>query len=577
MRINHNLASMNTYRQFNSNQTRLSKSLEKLSSGLRINRSADDAAGLAISEKMRNQIRGLSQASRNVQDGISLTQTADGGLNEVHSLLQRGRELAVQANNDTLVDSDKQKIQGEIEQIKKEVDRIANNTTFNTIHILNSSAVSATDMQTVLDNLQKGWLAASEDLVESTFGITGGGANLEIVLDSSLDGAGGTLAQVQFSYMPGSPGTGTNLSLHIDMTDFTNTTYPDDSSLWISSDRIIAHEMTHAVMAASINVADGMQTWFMEGTAEAVQGADERLKITLSGMSVQQMADRMGTGTSGWGGTSDDYSMAYSAIRYMDYLIGSNGGAGVKDILQAMAAAPTSMTLDQAIAGNAALASAGVTSIADFAAKFRSSAAGGGVEYINNVLVPNLSNADTGALTGSDRGNSLSLGGTDIGNNDIVDETPYGTITTDPLQNFNEIWPTSTSSMGKTIHIQAGANSGETILIDTVDVRSASIGIAGADVTTSAGAAISSFDQAIETVSTYRSTFGAKQNQLEHAMANVENSHENLTASESRIRDIDMAKEMMQFTKDNVLRQAAQAMLAQANQIPEGMLQLLRV
>ena len=137
MRINHNISALNTYRQLTMNTTAGSKSLEKLSSGYRINRAGDDAAGLSISEKMRGQIRGLEQASRNAQDGISLIQTAEGALNETHAILQRMRELAVQASTDTNTLDDRKEIQKEINQLLEEIDRIADNTEFNTKKLIN--------------------------------------------------------------------------------------------------------------------------------------------------------------------------------------------------------------------------------------------------------------------------------------------------------------------------------------------------------------------------------------------------------------------------------------------------------
>jgi len=139
MRINHNISALNTYRQLSINQTLGNKSLEKLSSGLRINRAGDDAAGLAISEKMRGQIRGLDMASKNAQDAISLIQTAEGALNETHSILQRMRELAVQAANDTNNDNDRLELQKEVEQLIQEIDRIAKDTEFNTKKLLDGS------------------------------------------------------------------------------------------------------------------------------------------------------------------------------------------------------------------------------------------------------------------------------------------------------------------------------------------------------------------------------------------------------------------------------------------------------
>ena len=146
MRINHNIAALNTYRQFNSANAAQGKSMEKLSSGLRINRAGDDAAGLAISEKMRGQIRGLDQASRNSQDAISMIQTAEGALNETHDILQRMRELGVQATNDTNNADDRTSIQDEVDQLAKEINRIANNTQFNTKDLLKGGAIAGTGL-----------------------------------------------------------------------------------------------------------------------------------------------------------------------------------------------------------------------------------------------------------------------------------------------------------------------------------------------------------------------------------------------------------------------------------------------
>ncbi|MBY6274033.1 MAG: flagellin [Bacillaceae bacterium] len=284
MRINHNISALNTYRQLSFNNTQTAKNLEKLSSGYRINRAGDDAAGLAISEKMRGQIRGLEMATKNAQDGISLIQTAEGALNETHAILQRIRELAVQSANDTNTDNDRAELQKEVDQLLQEIDRIANTTQFNTKNLL----------------------------------------------DGSLSGSG--------------------LIFHI--------------------------------------------------------GANQDQNVTLDISSMK--AEALGLKTSGSGGS---------------------GGS---------------------------------------------------------------------------------------------------------LQNLQ-------------INTQSAAN-----------------------------AAINTVDKAIDKVSSERAKLGAMQNRLEHTINNLGAAAENLTAAESRIRDVDMAKEMMEFTKNSILTQAAQAMLAQANQLPQGVLQLLR-
>ncbi|MHC8517595.1 flagellin Hag [Sporosarcina sp. ITBMC105] len=320
MRINHNIAALNTHRQLGANNTQAGKNLEKLSSGLKINRAGDDAAGLAISEKMRGQIRGLDMAQKNAQDGISLIQTAEGALNETHSILQRMRELAVQASNDTNVTSDRGEIQKEINSLTSEINRIANTTEFNTQKLTNGGT-------------------SGSGKFTATFQI---GAN------------NGQAMQIEIYTM-------------------------DAKALGIQAD------------------ASG-------GTHSA------------------------GASTSGLGVATSGVSGATFAT------LGVNNG-------------------------------------------------------------------------------------------------------------------TSSTVSGSALDVSTHAN---------------------------ATAAIKALDQALETVSAQRSSLGAFQNRLEHTINNLGTSSENLTAAESRIRDVDMAKEMMDFTKNNILTQAAQAMLAQSNQMPQGVLQLLR-
>lgn len=386
MIINHNIAALNTYNRLSSNNTQTSKSLEKLSSGLRINRAGDDAAGLAISEKMRGQIRGLDQATRNSQDSISLIQTAEGALNETHSILQRMRELAVQAGNDTNTTVDRGEIQKEINQLTDEIDRIANTTEFNTQKLIDGSKVGLRD---------------------------------------KIDGA--VKAQNNSS-----------------ISNFTATASNTDD---------IAKSGT----------------------------------ITIT---------RTASATSVTG----------------DFKVGDPGGlAGTLSV----AAGASSFTLGSA-----------TITLSD--------------------------------LTGMKVGESVTLSFTKK-EDALVDAS-------------------------KAFSMQIGANSGQNILIGINNMNAKSIGVRNStdakalDVTSydKATAAVTTINNAIELVSAERSKLGAVQNRLEHTINNLGTSSENLTAAESRVRDVDMAKEMMNFQKNNILSQAAQAMLAQANQQPQGVLQLLR-
>ncbi len=548
MRINNNISSINTCRLNRMNNLQSQKSLNKLSSGLRINSAADDAAGLSISEKMRAQIRGLNRASNNIQDGISLIQVADGALNEVHSLLQRGRELSIQAANDTLTDSDKQMLQEEVSQIISDVDRIANHTEFNTVKLLNVPQSSNADNQ-IINALKSALLQQSEARILAQYGLSADGASLQIVLDQTPQSY---LAAV--SYNVDASGKATNQQLHIDVSDFIPATLPNGGTAPLYNDRIIAHEMVHAIMGRTMNF-NALPSWFKEGTAEFIHGADERLFAdSASGTNFTAVVSEL----SSWENTSIDYSAGYAAVRYMHAEIKSRNGNGIIDIMTYLSANQTA-TLDDALTN---ASSGAFASLADFTSDFTAN----GAAFMATM---DLTFSDTGAIGGADADGGAALNAESV----IGDAV---SLTDNPLAGFEEIWPSLTPATLSSLQIQAGANTGNTMNITLADTRSTTLGISSIDVVNQASTAIDSFDSAINSVSHIRANFGALQNRLEHAFAISENSSENLTASESRIRDADMAKEMTTFTRNNLLSQAASAMLAQANQQPQSVLQLLR-
>jgi flagellin len=595
MRINHNIMALNTYGKMNTNSNMVSKSLEKLSSGQRINRAGDNAAGLAISEKMRGQIRGLNQASNNTRDAISLIQTAEGALSETHSLIQRMRELSVQAANDVNAAADREAIQSEIDQLTKEVDRIGNDTEFNTKKLLNqgNASVSAADQQNLIASLKKWWLAEAEDLVTSSYGLTASGINMSVEIINDPDSNYAAYVQASFTSdagntvgTPGITGPGSNLALKINLAHSQPTDTIDGGSYPQYVDRVIAHEMTHAVMMSTMNFAD-LSIFFNEGMAEFTHGGDERLisSIALRGAGnndagVAAVAAEIGTGAYGdWNSSSDDYSAAYLAVRYLDHQIKASGGGnagdadpnGIKRVTQYLTTNPTH-NLDQALFALQTEGVIGFGSTAAWAAAFRaevtdmaSMAAKTGVNLATDGSGKQL---DTGSATGSDAG-----GGTAKTAESIMPQT----IADGALTGFNITWPDLANSAAQSFAIQIGANTGQSMDIQTSDMRAAALGVSSLKVTSYALAnnAISSCDSAITRVSAERSRLGAYQNRLEHTTKNLESASENLSSSESRIRDVDMAKEMMEFTKQNILQQAAQAMLSQANQQPQGVLQLL--
>ncbi|NSJ92529.1 flagellin [Coprococcus sp. MSK.21.13] len=403
MIINHNLNAMNAHRQMGINIGQTGKATEKLSSGLRINRAGDDAAGLAISEKMRAQVRGLNQASRNAQDGISLIQTAEGALTESHSILQRMRELAVQSANDTNVAVDRGEIQKEIDQLSQELTRISDTTEFNTQKLLEGSFkgkfhIGANAGQDI--TLEIGNMGAEE------LGVQG-----KVYTATAMEATGATNIEV------------TSLS---------------------------GKQLTIKFAAAQ---TDSNAAAITETTAKLNTAGDE-ITVTLK----QDAGKGTGAGAGDVKGTEAEVKAALEKIA---------GDAGIKVA-----------TKDGATLGNSAIS-------------------------------------------------------------DV---------------------PTKTTT------------------VNTTDVDEEASKKVGINVSTqeNASTAITTINSAIEKVSAERSKLGAYQNRLEHTIANLDNSSENLQAAESRVRDVDMAKEMMNFSKSNILQQAAQAMLAQANQAPQGVLQLLR-
>jgi len=414
MRINHNIASLNTHRQLSGNTNATSKSLEKLSSGLRINRAGDDAAGLAISEKMRGQIRGLDQASRNSQDAISLIQTAEGALNETHSILQRMRELAVQSANDTNTDQDRKNIQDEMDQLNKEIDRIADTTQFNTKNLLDGS-------------MGKGVTAAIENVNTNTSLISTAAATTVLgdLKDSSQNSLGLAIGdKIEVSYV--------------------------------------------------------------------LNGKTELKSLTIS----------------------DD-------------------GAGA-----------TKETLGDLFA----------------------LVAGGTAEYNGDKGVAIKANA--AGFNGAINGLTITV----KDSNGVVRGSA-----TNILSSFTETTAAANVRADGQATFQIGANTSQNMQLSIENMGTAALGVKNLSITNQgqANVAVKVIDAATQKVSAERSKLGAVQNRLEHTINNLGTSAENLTAAESRIRDVDMAKEMTEFTKNNILTQAAQAMLAQANQQPQGILQLL--
>lgn len=610
MIIQHNLPALNAFRQGQANQTSLQKSLEKLSSGLRINRAGDDAAGLSISEKMRGQIRGLAQANRNIQDSISLVQTAEGGLQEIHSLLQRGRELMVQAANDTNSDEDRAAIQTEVNQVLEEVNRISSNTEFNGISLLGGQTVvppvmgnfggwpsepavdpslvreldpSWTLREKIAETLKWSMLEQSGERISTHYGIEGDNATMNVKFVNEPGDS--YMAYVSY-YINNTTQQGYGLNLVVNEAYFTEMNFPDGGTYPMYLDRVIAHEMVHATMASTMRFGE-MPKWFKEGTAEFIHGGDERLAADLSYAGVDGVIAGMGNGTdSSWVNDSLHYSTGYVAVRYMHDKLKESGVAdGIKALMEHLA--DNNSTLDQAIN---TVTSGSYGSLNAFVNDFKTN----GKAYLqgmidNGYLDP--SNKDTGAIGGDDADNT---GDIFDARNVIADkyepkDQPLGSY------GFTLNWPTGMESAAgaynasaniqilssttlpvfQKLQFQTGANNRQGVELELYRADSAALQLSGVTAELNAESGIERFNRAIEQISSHRSYFGAMQNRLEHSLEITAQYHEQISTAESRIRDTDMAKEMMNLTKKNILSQAAQSMLAQANQIPQGVLQLL--
>ena len=466
MVVQHNMQAMNANRMLNITTGAQSKSTEKLSSGYRINRAADDAAGLTISEKMRKQIRGLDQASTNAQDGVSSVQTAEGALTEVHSMLQRMNELAVQAANGTnSKESDRQAIQDEIDQLTTEIDRVAETTKFNEIYLL------------------KGDNASTKNVY-----MKGHDAGLKGTLTDSAKSA----------------------------------TFVMDTLKAGDKYKIAGKEYTIGSSKTEITTA-----------INAFATADN--EITIDGISYTYK-DANGGKAAGWYKDGDQTNG--TAIVVADTVKGgSKASVNGKDY--------TAMT-DQD-ANDIDDDDSSVITAAEAKKKIKA-----------ELLAANSIGTVNGDATVSDGA-------------DAAGKTTY-TIT--------KGYATVADTLSFNLHVGADADMTNKITVDIDVMNSANLGVKGLNVTDATGTAatyaVDAISDAIAKVSSQRSALGAVQNRLEHTIDNLDNIVENTTTAESRIRDTDMAEEMVEYSKNNILAQAGQSMLAQANQSNQGVLSLLQ-
>ena len=524
MVVQHNMSAMNANRMLSGVSSAQSKSTEKLSSGYRINRAADDAAGLSISEKMRGQIRGLNQASTNAQDGISLIQTAEGALNESHSILQRMRELSVQAANGTETDDDREAVQNEIEQLQSELTRISDTTEFNTMKLLDGSQSGSKVQVSVSKSAESNLKTVDATAQVNKMGAAvaendGGDSKLSVtVLDKN---GNATTTEVTVSY---DKAAGT-FSANGKTLKAVGTQNDKASAKQVGDALKEALEATD--FGKNYDITNDAGT--LSFTAKEKGSTSDAILTSYNGGATEATTKTADTGT-------DEYQQIAEGIGVYD------GSGNIEDKIFTVNGERFLYVTDPAKLGD------------DYK----------DVNYVK-VTGTNAQNAD-----GSDAKTMAALIKSKTG---IEAETDKAAKTTLNLK------PSSTAT-GKGIELQIGANEGQTMSFTLDDMSADALGVGGSSVNLStqesAKTATTTIDAAIKKVSKARGQMGAVQNRLEHTINNLDTASENLQTAESRIRDTDMAEEMVNYSKNSILAQAGQSMLAQANQANPGVLTLLQ-
>ena len=658
MVVQHNMQAANANRMLNVTTGQQAKSTEKLSSGYRINRAADDAAGLTISEKMRKQIKGLDRASTNAEDGVSAVQTAEGALTEVHSMLQRMNELATQASNGTNSESDRSAIQDEISQLTTEIDRVAETTKFNETYLLKGNTDGTTsDMKinahdaglkgVLTDNGDNATFELPKDLekgdkvtiagTEYTIGDKAGtsttdGYNTYANVQNSVIGAGDSVTDTSgntYTFVDkiananaNDWNNGTKFTITDEQGNSKEYTIAANTDLTANeikntdAKELIAKELanpSHKVTMTAYN--DGTTT--KDVNAEVVSSLDskERSSVAWAGKTVNAFK----TETTANGGLNNADVKSVS-IGGKDATITANrpvSSSDIADVVGSMKAGDqlkvgtkTLTIADKTDAKNGeytvtdALKAINVNAddmdAVEFAIK---SSNKDGIKMLASKGITNDATADTtptlngtnavtvvGATSSDNNANTITKAeayekmakelqtassiGTDDGAEAKVTNHGNGKFT------IEKGTASVTDSLSFSLHVGADADMTNKITVGIDSMSAAGLGIKGINVKDDSGIAatyaIDAIADAVSKVSSQRSSLGAVQNRLEHTISNVDNVVENTTSAESRIRDTDMASEMVNYSKNNILAQAGQSMLAQANQSNQGVLSLLQ-
>ena len=536
MRIQHNITALNAANRLKANENTVSKNIAKLSSGYRINSAADDAAGLAVSEKMRKQINGLSQAEDNTKNGISLIQTAEGGLNETSAILQRMNTLAVESANGTYKDSDRQNLQLEVTHLEKEIDRISTSTKFNEISLLDGSlsdgGVSGAASATILGISATQETATKENAAITPTAFTAD-TNATKTFTVTYEDANGKVNRKSIS-LTYTQGTGEAMGSIVSDNSSTTT---------LTGTQVAAGETTKALVAALNNDTDLSAAFTITQPTSNAEGANFESKTGGTNgehlLSITEAGSSLTTTTTP--GANAYQQIANGSLNSSVYKVGST---------------PTAANVFTVNGQKFAFAEDGTDA----------SKLGNDVDVVFITGTTPSKTATTGDIARMAEQISAKTG-----LNVAEDNATDGNL---------NIKSGTTSVNGKALVFQVGAEDVEdqraTLSIDNMNATS--LGLASLDVSTQPGAqaAIDIISAASAKVSTERAQLGGLQNELEHTANNLGTMNENLTSAESTIRDVDMTDEYVQYSKNQILSQAANAMLAQANTQPQNVLSLLK-
>ncbi len=624
MIIQHNISALNAYNKLSGNNKALAANLQKLSSGYKINKAGDDAAGLAVSEKMRAQITSLEVAQKNSLDGISLVQTAEGALTEVHSMLNRMVELSSQSANGTYDQSNREKLQAEIEQLESEINRIANATNFNGIKLLDGSMDSA--------NVATAKISGLDDLKS-----TAGGGSLAAVSGEFANGT--TLGTNTIAHKDDVPAKKTSFTVDLgnialggvdqlannDKLEINIKIAGTDNKLTLDKAKLTAADTNGDGdnKLSTEELATALQASLTNGEKSLTDGtgtADFKVTVGEDGRSLvfEQKADPS-VATDVVQAPAEVVSTWTTADATKTPQLGQDYTVSVTDAQTGNVAAPGRLASHGFELDGSKLQDGDAIKIGNETYVFKTEAdskltqeaLGDGVKLVDiSDLKENLASATAATknaaiqevaerLTQAAVGNDMFTVGVQNGTSKMTftEKPDYAAnagkdavdlSTGDKVREqfkFGKVTVTEPTAeelakAGKSLRLQIGdtADDYNQLEVDIKDCHADALGVGGLDITTQDGAAeaIAKINAAIDKVSSVRGNLGATQNRLDHTINNLEATTTNITEAESRIRDTDMAKEMMAYTKNNILVQASQAMLAQANQVPQGVLQLLQ-